>query len=93
MAGTDLASIDEALTWATKDGIRYWPWLDKLLDERNTVSPSSPPSTTTQQMPDPVYDVEVKCFRCGRGLRKVRGSWAWIAQCDLSEDPHHQCDA
>lgn len=44
-------------------------------------------------MPDPVYDIEVKCFRCGQGLRKVRGPWAWIAQVDLNEDPHHQCDA
>lgn len=38
----DLRQIDEALTWATKDGIRYWPWLDKLLDERNTVALLAP---------------------------------------------------
>lgn len=38
----ELHAIDEALTWATKDGIRYWPWLDKLLDERNTVALLAP---------------------------------------------------
>jgi hypothetical protein len=38
----EIHAIDEALTWATKDGIRYWPWLDKLLDERNTVTLLAP---------------------------------------------------
>ena len=29
-----VAEVDEALRWATADGVRVWAYLDRLLDER-----------------------------------------------------------
>ena len=34
----DLASIDEALRWATSDHVRVWAYIDRLLDARLEVA-------------------------------------------------------